>query len=353
MANNNAIFNAVLSGAGGASQERWITAQGAGNYESFTDLIVAIATAVDIQIAPTTIDVGERNLMQAIAQGIFAGRYPVEGHDYSDIAESILALYTSMSAELYPEGGGSPGSLVSINPSDTTSNYLASKLGVGAGLSLTVLNPGGAEQLEINILTAFDITAFGLTGATLVLAGASVVSPGFSASYNQLATEVRLTDSDGHDDLIVLPGTAFVSPYTFTKNAYGANVTFSDNAIGPTGTGSDTDAASIYWGQNVYFGDVVDPGVYNNAFITSLAASLKLAPAGTYAYNASALESCFFCCRTAFALTSANFTVGGFPFACTRVATGVAVTNANGIVENYDVFKSDNMGLGSFNLVEA
>ncbi len=250
-------------------------------------------------------------------------------------------------------GGGGPGSLVSVDGADTTSGFLAAKLVVGAGLSLTVLNPGGAEQLRINLLTPFAISSFGLTGASLVLAGASVVNPAFAASYNQAATAVTLTDTEGNTNVITLPGTAFVSPHTFTKTVFGSTVTFTDTAAGPTGTGTAAANAVLSWGQNVFFGSIVDPGVYDNAFITSLTASLKLAPAGTYAYNASALQSCFFCTRTAFALTTANFTVGGFPFACSKVASAVAVTNANGVVENYDVFRSDNVGLGAFNLVEA
>jgi len=211
----------------------------------------------------------------------------------------------------------------------------------------------GATWLALTTLTAFDITSFGLTGSTLVLAGASVVNPAFAASYNAAATAVTLTDTEGHSDVIALPGTAFVSPHTFTKTAYGAVVSFTDSANGPPGTGSDTAVASITWGQNVFYGAAVDPGVYNSAFVTSLTATLKLAPAGTYAYNAGATQSCFFCTRTAFGLTTANFTVNGFPFACSKVAAAVAVTNANGVVENYDVFRSDNIGLGAFSLVEA
>jgi hypothetical protein len=161
---------------------------------------------------------------------------------------------------------------------------------------------------------------------------------------------VSLTDTEGNNDAIALPGTAFVSPHTFTKTAYGASVTFTDHGTGPTGTGSASAAASIFWGSNIYTGSIVDPGVYNAAFITALAATLKLGFAGTYAENASALQSVFFCARTAFGLTTANFFVGGFPFACSRVATGVSVS-INGVAENFDVFRSDNVGLGSFNLV--
>ena len=252
-------------------------------------------------------------------------------------------------------GGSGAGHTVSVDNADTTSDFLANKLVAGTSIALTVLNPGGNEQLRIDLITAFAITSFAKVGGNLVLAGASVVNPSFTAAYNQAATAVSLTDSEGHNDVIALPGNAFVSPHTFTKTVYGSTVTFTDHGTGPSGTGSATANTTLSWGQNVFFGSAVDPGGggYNNAFITGLGSVLKLAPAGTYAYNASALQSCFFCARSAFGLTPANFTEGGFPFACSLVAAGVAVTNANGVVENYDVFRSDNIGLGAFNLVEA
>jgi hypothetical protein len=250
-----------------------------------------------------------------------------------------------------PASGG--GSLVAVDASDTTPGFLGVKLLVGAGLQLTVLNVGGNEALQLDLLTAFAITGFGLTGSSLVLAGATVTNPAFAASYNQAATAVSLTDTEGNNDVIALPGTAIVSPHAFTKTAYGASVSFTDHATGPTGTGSATAGASLFWGQNVYTGSAVDTGVYNAAFITALAATLKLGPQGTYAEAPTAPQSVFFCTRTAFGLTVANFSVGGFPFACSRVATGVAVTNANGVTENYDVFRSDNVGLAPFNLVVA
>lgn len=209
----------------------------------------------------------------------------------------------------------------------------------------------GVQPIWEPVPTAFAIISFVKTGATLFLAGASVVNPAFTASYNQAATAVTLTDTEGNTDIIALPGTALVSPHTVTKTVYGASVTYTDTASSPMGSAAA--GVTLTWGQNVFFGSIVDPGVYNNAFITALAATLKLAPNGTYAYNASALQNCFFCARTAFGLTTANFTVGGFPFACSRIATAVAVTNANGVIENYDVFRSDNIGLGAFNLVEA
>lgn len=244
---------------------------------------------------------------------------------------------------------------LAVTGADTTPGFLGVKLTAGAGVSLTTQNPGGNEALEIGLITAFGITGFGLTGASLVLAGASVVSPAFAASYNQAATAVSLTDTEGDNDVIALPGTGFVSPHTFTKTAYGASVTFTLHATGPSGTGSDTAAAALTWGQNVYYGSAVDPGGggYNSAFANSLTAALKLGPQGTYAYNTGVGQSAFFWTRSAFVLTPSNFFVGGFPFACSKVAGPVNVTNGNGVTESYDCFRSDNTGLGPFNLVEA
>jgi len=47
-------------------------------------------------------------------------------------------------------GSSAPGDKVSVNGADTTSGFLAAKLSAGAGVSLTVLNPGGNEQLQIS-----------------------------------------------------------------------------------------------------------------------------------------------------------------------------------------------------------
>lgn len=211
----------------------------------------------------------------------------------------------------------------------------------------------GTQPVWEAVPVAFAINSFAKVGSTLVLAGATVATPSFTASYNQAATAVTLTDTLGHSDPIALPGTAFVSPHSFTLATYGASVTFTDTAS--SALGSAARSVTLSAGNNVYTGAIADPGGggYTNAFITALGATLKQAPSGTYAYNATAGQSCFFAARSAFGLTVANFTVGGFPFACSLVAAAVAVTNANGVTENYDLFRSDNTGLGAFNLVEA
>ena len=234
-------------------------------------------------------------------------------------------------------------------------NTLKGQLFLVAGTPAVGLVVGwdGTQAVWEAVPVAFAITSFTKVGATLVLAGATVATPAFSAVYNQPAATVTLTDTEGNSDPITLPGTSIVSPHSFTKTVYGASVTFTDTASSPLGSAARN--ATLSWGQDVFFGSAVDPGGggYTNAFITALAARLTLAPAGSYAYNTPVGQNAFWAARSAFGLTIANFTVDGFPFACSVVAAGVAVTNANGVIENYDLFRSDNTGLLAFNLVEA
>lgn len=366
---NIPAFVAAYSGAvAGMATPGWLVDPTQANYDLVTKIAGAFAQAFDMAWN----DAAQLNNLEiaaitSITSNDFARRGPgplaeptfqVVGN-WTAAARACAALVLECDAYFAGQGinpgtggGGGGGTTVKVDVSDTTADYLAGKLVVDSSLSLTILNPGADEQIQLGLFVAFAITGFGLTGANLLLAGASDVSPGFTASYNQLATAVSLTDTEGNNDVIALPGTAFVSPHTFTKNVYGQSVTFTVHAS--NANGAATASVSVSWGQNVFFGSAVDPGGggYNTAFLNSLTASLRLAPNGNYNYNASALQSCFWAARAAFGLTPANFTVGGFPFACSKVAT-FNYTNANGIVESYDLFRSDNIGLGAFTLVEA
>jgi hypothetical protein len=199
----------------------------------------------------------------------------------------------------------------------------------------------GGVAVWAPVPTAFDITGFGLTGASLVQVGQIVTNPAFGAAYNQAAASASLTDTDGHNDALALPATSFVSPHAFTKTAFGASVVFTLHA--QSALGADTAGASLVWGANVYTGTKVDPGVYDEAFIESLTPSLRVSPAGAYNLPAVVSGKGFFCALTALGLTINRFFVGGFPWACSRVATGVAVTNGFGVALTYDVFRADNV----------
>lgn len=229
-------------------------------------------------------------------------------------------------------------------PSETTLNL------TGAGVAGS--DVGGVTTANFTNPPPEAITSFA-TNPTLYLVGASSVNQAFTASYADPPTTAVLTDTEGNTDNVIGSPGAFVSPHTVTKTAYGSSVTYTLTITSPEGPA--TANVGIVWGQNVYFGSAVDPGGagYNAAFIQGLGGTvLKLGAAGAYGYNTGAGASAFFAARTAFGLTVANFTVNGFPFACSRVATNVPIT-VNGVTENFDLFRSDNTGLGEFTLVEA
>jgi hypothetical protein len=51
----------------------------------------------------------------------------------------------------FPTGAISADELVKVSSDDTTANFLLSKLVGGSGVTLTELNPGGDEQLQIDV----------------------------------------------------------------------------------------------------------------------------------------------------------------------------------------------------------
>lgn len=207
----------------------------------------------------------------------------------------------------------------------------------------------GGNAVWSPVPTAFDITGFALVGGiTLVEAGTTIVSPSFTASYNRTPIAATLTDSFSHSTDVTGTPTSFSSPYSDTLSAFGDTWSFTLTAS--DSLGSDSAGISIVAGQNVYYGARAAAAI-NEAFIKSLTPSLRTSASGSYAISASAGQTSYFCALTALGLTTASFTVGGFPFACSKVGSAVNVTNAHGVTAAYDVFGSTNTGLGPFTLV--
>lgn len=195
--------------------------------------------------------------------------------------------------------------------------------------------------------TAFQITSFNTSTPQLLEVGATLTHPAFTASYNRSPTLVILTDTLGNSNNESSSPTIFSSTAVVTKTVYGQSATFTNTASDTGGTA----AASIQftWGELVHWGAVIDPGTYNGAFIAALSnQNLQLGAAGNFAFNALSGQSCFFAALSSFGLTVSNFFVGAFPFACSKVASAISLTNGNGITETYDIFRSDNSGLGGF-----
>ena len=105
--------------------------------------------------------------------------------------------------------GDSP--TVKITSNDTTADYLASKLSAGAGITLTTLNPGGDETIEISSpgsttdeqvkVSAADTTAGYISTKTVVDNGtnatnpltSSILNPGSNESYRIRFDQTKLS----------------------------------------------------------------------------------------------------------------------------------------------------------------
>lgn len=103
MANNPALFNAIINGITGGNQQRWANQTGEINYSIFQAVAITVATAVDAAIPPASINGSQADLMQAICQGIFSHRDATNiRHDLPAIAARISEIYAQFSGSLQP-----------------------------------------------------------------------------------------------------------------------------------------------------------------------------------------------------------------------------------------------------------
>lgn len=104
MANNNNIYNAALLGASGGVASRWLTRTNPALYNNVAAQIVILATAVDALIPANPLLTAQQvELMQNICQQVVSSRWLRVGFNPTNIAASIVALWTRMSTELLNE----------------------------------------------------------------------------------------------------------------------------------------------------------------------------------------------------------------------------------------------------------
>jgi hypothetical protein len=98
--NNDALYDAVVAGAGGGAQHGWLVLTTPASYTPFATNIDVLATAVDLQI-PTIAggaSISQINLLQSITHSVLTARYPVATvpATYVDIAKAIAAVYIEL-----------------------------------------------------------------------------------------------------------------------------------------------------------------------------------------------------------------------------------------------------------------
>jgi hypothetical protein len=117
--NNDALYDAVVGGAGGGAQHGWLVLSTPASYTPFANNIDILATAVDLQI-PTIAggaSIGQINLLQSITHSVLTARYPVATvpATYTDIAKAIAAVYTELETFLTNSSGNLSGGIQTID----------------------------------------------------------------------------------------------------------------------------------------------------------------------------------------------------------------------------------------------
>jgi hypothetical protein len=207
------------------------------------------------------------------------------------------------------------------------------------------------QLTEDDILPGFLISSF--SGGLTVELGETVTTPAFTASYTTspdvAPNSIVLTDTEATapKDVTLTP-TAFTSDGVFTKTSYGSTVTLTLTA--QKGLVIKTAITSFLWTQKVYWGKSSSAGPYIAGFITGLSHNaLATSRATTLSMTGGdapgAGEKIYYAFRSAYG--TPTFYIGGFEGGFELIAAAVPITNVNGVIENYDLWRSIQANLGS------
>lgn len=203
----------------------------------------------------------------------------------------------------------------------------------------------GSQWTPGNVRQDFVLSPFVpvLSGGGFVEVGQTSTTPSFTASYNYSPVTASLSDTDGHTQSVIISPTIFHSNFNFTKNTFGAVVTFTLTAN--DGFATKTSTVTETWGQKIYWG-VGTAGQSGASFIQALSGQQTTLTKNTsFTVSPNSTQKIYFAYRTAYG--TATFTVNGFSGGFAATSTTTSVTNAFGFTENYTLYESDNVGLGS------
>ena len=117
MANNPLLYNAVIAGATGGFNSRWLQSADSSTYTAIRTAIVQLAALIDGLIPTAVISAQQALLLQCITQSVMVRRYTLNATAMTAIAAAIIALYSSVAAELDPAGSVYP--LPECDPGET------------------------------------------------------------------------------------------------------------------------------------------------------------------------------------------------------------------------------------------
>lgn len=136
-----------------------------------------------------------------------------------------------------------------------------------------------------------------------------------------------------------------VSPDTTSKELTGLQITAEKEftVVAADSRGSQTATAVMRFCNGVYTGAAAAPAAVDGAFIRTLTKTLQSYKARTFTVNAAAGRYIWYACPAGYG--TPVFNVGGFDGGFSKVST-LNYTNPSGYTESYQVWRSDNAGLG-------
>ena len=190
-----------------------------------------------------------------------------------------------------------------------------------------------AAVLDDLLYTAIQITSF-TNNVNTVEIGSTVDTVVLNWNYNKTPEELTL-DGQGID--------ASLKTKTIESAGIKANKTYTLKAVDERDAEA-TKTTAITFLNGVYWGVGADQSSFDSAFILGLTKGLQSSKVKTFTVNAGASQHIYYAIPTRYGTPA--FKVGGFEGGFAKAAT-IDFTNASGYMESYDVYKSDNAGLGN------
>lgn len=190
-----------------------------------------------------------------------------------------------------------------------------------------------AAVLDDLLYTAIQITSF-TNNVNTVEMGSTVDTVVLNWKYNKTPEELTL-DGQGID--------ASLKTKTIESAGIKANKTYTLKAVDERDAEA-TRTTAITFLNGVYWGVGADQSSFDSAFILGLTKGLQSSKVKTFTVNAGASQHIYYAIPTRYGTPA--FKVGGFEGGFAKAAT-IDFTNASGYMESYDIWKSDNAGLGN------
>ena len=195
------------------------------------------------------------------------------------------------------------------------------------------------SQMEDVLYEAIQITSFTNDVGTVEM-GSTVNTVVLNWATNKTPEELTL-DGEGIDKSLK------------TKTIENANIKSNKTYTLKAKDERDAEATkttAINFLNGVYWGVAEDKSSFDSAFILGLTKGLQGSKGKTFTVNAGATQHIYYAIPSRYGTPS--FKVGGFEGGFAKADT-IEFTNASGYAESYDIYKSDNPGLGNTTVVAA